>query len=103
MSIISTESADAITPTQYINSPMHIVDGIAPVVFRVPTEAGEAHSNVNPRHLRTKYNLVTLTTQPQLAMLKQTIYLTKRYTRVISCTYFHLSDSPIQRVALEVL
>ena len=31
--------------------PVKVVDGVAPVVLNVPTETGETHPNVQPRHL----------------------------------------------------
>ena len=31
--------------------PVEVVDGVAPVVFNMPTETREAHSNVQPGHL----------------------------------------------------
>ena len=34
---------------------MEIVDGVAPVILCVPTEAWETHANVTPRDLHTRY------------------------------------------------
>ena len=31
--------------------PMEVVDGVAPMVFNVPTEAGETHAHVRPGNL----------------------------------------------------
>jgi len=33
-------------------SPVQVVDGVAPVVLVVPTEAGETHAHVAPRNLQ---------------------------------------------------
>ena len=31
--------------------PVEVVDGVAPVIFNVPTETRETHPNIQPRHL----------------------------------------------------
>ena len=36
--------------------PVKVVDGVAPVVLDVPTETGETHPNVQPRHLTHNTN-----------------------------------------------
>lgn len=39
---------------------MEIIDGVAPVVFDVPAEAGEAHTYVCPGHFHPRYVSVNI-------------------------------------------
>jgi len=48
---------------------VHIVDGITPVVFIVPTKTAETHANVYPWNLNGKKNItninnITMLSQP---------------------------------------
>lgn len=37
------------------SSPVQVVNRVAPVVFNVPAEGGEAHSHIEPRELHAAY------------------------------------------------
>ena len=41
--------ADAVPSLGF--SPVHVIDGVAPMILDVPTKGGEAHADVAPGHL----------------------------------------------------
>jgi hypothetical protein len=43
---------------KHISVPVHVIDGVRPVVFRVPGKAREAHTNITPWHLKRVLNNV---------------------------------------------